>query len=113
MIPDPIPIVFYKEEGSGNEPVKEWLLSLDKASRKEIGNDLRTIQIGWPLGMPLVRSLGGGLWEARCHILNGIARVLFKMSKGEMVLLHGFVKKSQKTPKDDLDLARKRAKKYG
>lgn len=60
MIPDPIPIVFYKEEGSGNEPVKEWLLSLDKASRKEIGNDLRTIQIGWPLGMPLVRSLGGG-----------------------------------------------------
>ena len=109
----PIPIVFYKEEGSGNEPVREWLLTLNKEARREIGNDLRTIQIGWPLGMPLVRSLGKGLWESRSHILNGIARVIFKMSDGEIVLLHGLIKKSQKTPEQDLELARKRAKKYG
>ncbi len=109
----PIPIVFYKEEGSGNEPVREWLRTLTKEARKEIGNDLRTIQIGWPLGMPLVRSLGKGLWESRSHIPHGIARIIFKMADGEMVLLHGFIKKSQKMPEQDLELARKRAKKYG
>lgn len=109
---EPIPVVFYKEEGSYNEPVKKWLLSLTKEDRKRIGDDLRTIQIGWPLGMPLVRSLGGGLWEVRSHILHGIARIIFMMSKGEIVLLNGLIKKIQKTPIDELDLARKRAKKY-
>ena len=68
-----IPAVFYKEEGSENEPVREWLTSLDKNCRKIIGTDLRTVQIGWPLGMPLVRSLGDGLWEMRSHFPNGIA----------------------------------------
>lgn len=113
IIAMPIPIVFYKEEGSGNEPVREWLLSLNKEAKKEIGHDLCTVQLGWPLGMPLVRSLGEGLWEVRSRIPNGIARVIFKMSGGEMVLLHGFIKKSQKTPKEDLDLAKTRSKKYG
>ena len=108
----PIPIVFYKEEGSGNEPVREWLLSLTKDIRRIIGKDMRTVQIGWPLGMPLVRNVGGKLWEVRSHIPNGIASVIFVMSDGEMVLLNGFVKKSQKTPAEELDLARKRAKKY-
>lgn len=110
--PEAIPVIFYKEDSSGNEPVKKWLLSLTKEDRKRIGNDLRTIQIGWPLGMPLVRNLGEGLWEARSHILHGIARVIFIMWDGEIVLLNGFIKKSQKTPKEELDLARKRAKKY-
>ena len=109
---DPIPVVFYKEEGSGNEPVREWLIFLNKEIRKIIGSDLRTIQLGWPLGMPLVRSLGGGLWEARSHIPNGITRIIFTMVKGEMILLNGFIKKSQKTPTEELDLAKKRAKKY-
>jgi len=109
---EPIPVVFYREEGSGNEPVRNWLLSLSKEDRKRVGNDLRTVQIGWPLGMPLVRSLGGGLWEVRSHILHGIARTIFFMSNGEIVLLNGFIKKGQKTPKEELDLARKRARKY-
>lgn len=109
---EPIPVIFYKEEGSGNEPVRKWLLSLNKEDRQKIGNDLRTVQVGWPLGMPLVRSLGGGLWEVRSRILHGIARIIFITSDGEIVLLNGFIKKSQKTPAEELDLARKRAKKY-
>jgi phage-related protein len=108
----PIPVVFYKEEGSKNEPVKEWLYSLDKNCRKIIGKDMRTVQLGWPLGMPLVRSLGNGLWEIRFRLPNNIARIIFKMIGGEMVLLHGFIKKTQKTPPEDLQLAKKRAKKY-
>lgn len=107
-----IAAVFYKEDGSENEPVREWLTSLDKNCRKIIGADLRTVQLGWPLGMPLVRSLGDGLWEMRSHILNGIARVIFKMIHGEMVLLNGFIKKTQKTPQEELEIAKKRAKKY-
>lgn len=110
---EPLSIAFYKEEGSGNEPVREWLLSLNKEARKEIGHDLCTVQLGWPLGMPLVRSLGNGLWEVRSRISNGITRVIFKMSQGEMILLHGFIKKSQKMPKEDLELAKIRSKKYG
>jgi phage-related protein len=108
----PIPIVFYKEKGSGNEPVKEWLYTLDKSCRKIIGKDMRTVQLGWPLGMPLVRSLGDGLWEIRFRLSSNIARIIFKMINGEMVLLHGFIKKTQKTPSDDLQLAKKRATKY-
>lgn len=107
-----IPVVFYREEGSGNEPVREWLTFLDKNCRRIIGADLRTLQIGWPLGMPLVRSLGAGLWEIRSNIPNGIARIIFKMIQGEIVLLHGFIKKTQKTPQDELEIAKKRAKKY-
>lgn len=106
----PIPVIFYREEPSGNEPVKEWLCKMDKESRKEIGRDIRIVQLRWPLGMPLVRSLGNGLWKIRSHIPNGIARVLFKMIEGEIVLLHGFIKKTQKTPLEDLKLAKNRAK---
>jgi phage-related protein len=108
----PIPVVFYKEEGSENEPVKEWLYSLDKNCRKIIGKDMRTVQLGWPLGMPLVRSLGDKLWEMRFRLPDNIARIIFKMIQGEMVLLHGFIKKTQKTPLEDIQIAKKRAKKY-
>ena len=108
----PIPVVFYKEEHSGNEPVKEWILSLDKNCRKILGKDIRTVQLGWPIGMPVVRSLGSGLWEIRSHIPIGIARIIFKLIDGEIVLIHGFIKKTQQTPSDDLDLAKKRARKY-
>ena len=78
--------------------------------RKTIGEDIKTVQLGWPLGMPLVRHLGGGLWEVRTRLDNRIARVLFVLSGSTMVLLHGFIKKQQETPKADLDLAIERHK---
>lgn len=74
-----------------------------------IGEDIKTVQYGWPLGMPLVRSLGDGLWEVRSRLRDGIARVIFFTQGDVMALVHGFIKKSQKTPKRDLDLARRRA----
>lgn len=99
---------FFQQEG-GNEPVREWLLGLDQGDRKAVGDDIRTAEFGWPVGMPLCRPMGKGLWEVRTNISNGrIARVLFCAHNGEMVLLHGFIKKTQKTPQADLDLARKR-----
>lgn len=108
----PIPVVFFHEDPSGNEPVKRWLLELDKESRKKIGEDLRVVQLRWPLGMPLIRNMGVGFWELRSHIPKGIARVLFKIIKGEIILLHGFIKKTQKTPQEDIQLAQQRARKY-
>ena len=102
--------VFY-ESGSGNMPVREWLLSLDREDRRIIGEDIATVEFGYPIGMPVCRSLGNGLYEVRSDISDGkIARVIFIMKRGDMVLLHGFIKKTQKTPKQDIDLAAKRAK---
>lgn len=101
--------VFYSE-ASGNEPVRKFLKSLDKESRSQIGKDICTVQIGWPMGMPLVRSLGSGLWEVRSTIPQGIVRVIFKMKNDEMVLLHGFIKKTQRTPIEELHVAKSRAK---
>jgi len=91
------------------EPVRDWLLALSKADRKSIGEDIMAVQFRWPLGMPLVRKMNAGLWEVRCHISSGrIARVLFTIRKDCMVLLHGFIKKTQRTPKADIDLAMRR-----
>jgi len=100
-------VVFYKTE-AGNEPVREWLKSLPREDRKTIGEDIKTAQYGWPLGMPLIRKLERGLWEVRSNISTGIARVLFTVKDAMMILLHGFVKKSQKTPPNELDTARRR-----
>ena len=100
-------VVFYKSE-AGNEPVREWLKSLKRGDRKTIGEDIKTAQFGWPLGMPLIRKLGPGLWEVRSSISQGIARTLFTVADHLMVLLHGFVKKSQKTPQNELQTARQR-----
>ena len=91
-------------------PVKEWLLELRKLDRTTIGCDIRTVQIGLPLGMPLVRKMEPDLWEVRSIITDGIARVLFTLEGERMVLLHGLVKKSQKTPQGDLTLAMQRLK---
>lgn len=102
-----LPIKFYRTD-SGREPVRDWLRTLAVEDRKRLGEDLKTVQFGWPLGMPLVRKLGTGLWEVRSIMQDGIARILFTVISGRMVLLHGFVKKSQKTPQSDLDLARQR-----
>ena len=94
----------------GSEPVRLWLKGLPATDRKTIGEDIKTVQLGWPLGMPLVRHLGGGLWEVRTRLDNRIARVLFVLSGSTMVLLHAFIKKQQETPKADLDLAIERHK---
>ena len=95
---------------SGNEPVREWLLTLPKEERKVIGDDVLKVQYCWPVGKPLVEGLGRGLWEVRSRLGGRIARVIFYVEKDEMILLHGFVKKTQKTPKHELDLALKRKK---
>jgi len=96
---------------SGREPVREWLKALPAADRKVIGEDIKDVEFSWPIGMPLCRSLGGGLWEVRSDLPQGrIARVLFCVSDGRMVLLHGFIKKSQKTPTSERDVAIKRMK---
>ena len=105
-----LPASFYSSPG-GKERVREWLLDLDDEDRRVVGLDIATAEFGWPVGMPLCRSLGKGLWEIRSNISNGrIARVIFVVSEGRMVLLHGFVKKTQKTPKPDLEVAEKRKK---
>lgn len=103
-----ISVVFFKLSND-KEPVKDWLLSLEKQNRLIIGQDIKTVELGWPLGMPLVRKMDNNLWEVRCS-LHGkrIARVLFTVYKKQMVLLHGFVKKSQKIPANDLNKAKER-----
>src|SRR5665811_223485 len=104
----PILTVTFYLSGSGNEPVRDWLLDLRREERRTLGQDIKTAQYGWPLGMPLIRKLGPGLWEVRSNIGDGIARVLFTVTGDTMVLLHGFVKKSQKTPVTDLKTAKQR-----
>ncbi len=101
-------VVFFRTQ-SGREPVREWLQELDREDRKVIGEDIKLVQFRWPLGMPLVRKLEADLWEVR-SILAGsrIARVFFTVRGQEMALVHGIVKKSQKTPQHDLKLARDR-----
>lgn len=93
---------------AGNEPVREWLVGLPKEHRRLIGTDIKTAQFGWPIGMPVVRKLETGLWEVRTTLDDTIARVIFTVVGAEMVLLHGFIKKSQKTPPADLKTARQR-----
>jgi phage-related protein len=100
-------VVFYRT-AAGKEPVREWLKSLPKQDRRTIGLDLKTVQFGWPLGMPLVRKLESGIWEVRSNLDQRIARVLFTTIGDKMVLLHGFIKKAQKTPAGDIELARSR-----
>ncbi|OSQ48279.1 type II toxin-antitoxin system RelE/ParE family toxin [Thalassospira alkalitolerans] len=101
---------FYRTQG-GIEPAREFLKELDPLDRKTVGADVATVEFGWPVGMPTCRPLGNGLWEVRSRISNGrIVRVIFCIADEAMVLLHGFVKKSQKTPKTDLDLAKSRKK---
>ena len=92
----------------GREPVRDWLKGLPADERKAVGDDIRTMQFGWPLGMPLVRSLERGIWEVRTRLPNRIARVLFTTFEGEAVLLHGFIKKTRETPLLELRLARGR-----
>jgi phage-related protein len=93
---------------TGVEPVRDWLTSPPSIERKAIGDEIRTVQFGWPLGMPIVKKMENGLWEVRVRLASRIARVLFTVIEGEMVLLHGFIKQSAKTAQTDLGLARRR-----
>ena len=107
----PLRVVFFKTD-TGREPVREWLGGLSKEDCRVIGTDILTVQYAWPVGKPLVDNLGEGIWEVRSRLDNRIARTLFAVVNQEIILLHGFIKKQQKTPSDELDLARKRMKQY-
>lgn len=110
--PRKIPVVFYRTLG-GAEVVRDWLRSSDDADRQAVGLDLMRVQYRWPVGMPLCRALGDGLWEVRTSLpSNRIARVLFRVQQGRILVLHGFIKKSQKTPPDDMALARRRNREF-
>lgn len=100
-------VVFFRSE-AGKEPVREWLRALPVPDRKAIGDDIRTLQFGWPLGMPLVEKLTTGLWEIRTRLDGRIARVIFAVQENQAVLLHGFIKKSRRISKTDMELARSR-----
>jgi len=107
------PVIFFRTE-AGGEPVRDWLKGLSAEDRKRIGEDIKTVEFGWPLGMPVCKPLGDGVFEVRTNLhQNRIARVLFYIDgKGRMVLLHGFIKKKQKTPREDLELARNNQSKH-
>lgn len=110
--PRKIPVVFYRTRG-GAEVVRDWLWSLAEKDRHALGQDLMRVQFRWPIGMPLCRAMGDGLWEVRTSLPgNRIARTLFSVNDGFIVVLHGFIKKSQKTPDGDLALARKRKREF-
>jgi phage-related protein len=101
---------FYRTP-AGNEPVREWLNELSSVDRKTIGTDVKDVEYAWPLGMPLVDSLGRGVWEVRSTIADGIARVIFCVEEDQMILLHAFVKKTRKTPDREIALAYNRMRK--
>lgn len=119
-------VKFFQQGASGSEPVRDWLKTLPLDEKKAIGEDIKAVQFGWPLGLPLVDHIDGNIWEVRTRLANRIARVLFVVdamkavhtssggpdlgASAVMVLLHGFIKKDRKTPKPDLDLAKDRLK---
>lgn len=109
-----IRVVFFQSR-AGNEPVRDWLKeALNEEERKVVGADIKTVEYGWPIGMPVCRPMGNGLHEVRSRLPgNRIARVLFCVEDGHMILLHGFIKKTRATSKADLDLAISRKKEIG
>ncbi len=110
-LPYVLTVVFYRAE-SGNEPVREWFKELSREDKRKIGEDLKTAQLGWPLGMPLIRKIQKDLWEVRTALDSGIARVFFTVDGEYMILLHGFIKKSQKIPQHELKTALVRLGQY-
>jgi|SRR5271156_3543589 len=105
-----LPARFF-ESAMGRRPVRDWILELPDADRRTVGKDIQKVEFGWPLGRPHCAPLGGGLWEVRSTLeTDRVARVIFCIKEGCMVLLHGFIKKTQATPKSEIDLAAKRMK---
>lgn len=109
---EPIEVFFYRTDG-GCEPVREWILSLPAEERKIIGEDIKTVQFGWPIGMPLIAKIAPNLWEVRSRLRSGSARTIFTVQEKKIVLLHGFKKKTNKIPKEELRLARQRLAEIG
>ena len=108
--PTPIPLVFWRS-AAGREPVRAWLTELGREDKRTIGRDIAKVQFGWPIGMPLCRALGGGLWEIRSSLPSRReARVLIGFHTGTLVALHAFIKKGRTAPAGDLALARERLK---
>lgn len=108
IVPKKLPAFFY-ESPSGNQPVRDWIKGLSGEDRQLVGKAVQKVEFGWPIGMPYCRGLGDGLWEVRTDLTDGkIGRVIFCVLRGRMVLLHGFIKKTQKTPPQDLELALRR-----
>jgi phage-related protein len=109
-LPKPVPLTFWRS-ATGREPVREWLKDLSREDKKTIGRDMAKVQFGWPIGLPLCRPLSGGLWEVRSSLASRReARVLFGFHRGVLVALHAIIKKYQKTPAEELVLARQRLK---
>jgi len=108
---EPLQVVFFETE-SGNQPVRDFILQRQREDRKEIGADVFAVQKGFPLGLPLVEKLDAGLWEIRSRLPDGICRILFTIHKQTLVLLHGFVKKSQKIPARELHTAKERLSEF-
>ena len=109
--PSVLRVRFFREE-SGREIVREWLKAFPTQERRKIGADIRSIQFRWPVGLPWARPMGEGMWEVRSNLRDRIARILFIIEGGEMILLHGIIKKTEKTPPSDLALARAKARKF-
>src|SRR3954465_8406319 len=106
----PIPLVFWRS-AAGGEPVREWLNELSRGDKRSIGRDIARVQYGWPVGLPLCRPLSAGLWEVRASLSgNRQARVFFGFHHGVLIAVHAMIKKTQKTPAEDLALARRRFK---
>ena len=103
--------VRFFRESTGAEPVRVWLKDLPTEEMREVGVDIKTVQFGWPIGMPVVDHIDGDIWEVRTRLATRIARVLFALDGNVMVLLHGFIKKERKTLKAELDSAKQRLKK--
>lgn len=104
----PLYEVRFFRTSAGREPVRDWLKALPSSDRQAIGGDIHTVQLRWPLGMPLVRKMEPGLWEIRSDLPDGIGRTFFTFHHRTLFLLHGFIKKSASTPLDDPALARRR-----
>jgi len=104
---EPLKAVFFETE-NGKQPVREFILECTREDRKEIGSDIFTVQKSFPLGLPLVEKIDTDLWEVRSNISDGICRIFFTIYQETMVLLHGFVKKTQKIPSKEIKTAKGR-----
>ena len=107
----PLQTIFFETE-SGSQPVRAFLLECTREDRKEIGSDIFKVQKGFPLGLPLIEKIDTDLWEIRSHIPDGICRIFFTIHQGTMVLLHGFIKKSQKIPPKEIKIAKERLSEF-
>lgn len=106
-------VEFYKTEG-GNEVVLDFLRGLPADDKKTVGEDLKTLQFGYPIGMPLCRPVGR-LWELRSSppSKRELRLLWFYHKKARtIVVVHAFIKKTQKTPQKDINLGEARKGEY-